>query len=404
MACRARAGVGDAPGTLLDWVKPPRIRTDERVDDVDRDHSFDPDDDLSRISPELALVDPELARRLREREPVAGAAPRPDPAAAAAPGVASVGGGRVASGRREAAGDRARAGRRRRPGTGSPRSRRRAAIPALRPLGPLDVPVRLRCLPFRARSRRRRRALPGPDASRRSRRRPRPRRRLRWRRARPTLQRHPRRARSRSVRRPARRSPWWRRPGVQGFVAGSLLAVLGVAAVMPLSDDGSTISSPQAATPIERAAGGTAGAAPTSESSAPAHHARRPFRGEACHAVREGDDTVREAASGRPRRRPRPALARRKRPRRRRPPRPNRAGLPGRPSTAPPAITWSSSAARIASLLRETVRPTLELGTSWRHEGRVVRLTPGQYRWYVWPVTSGGRAAKAIVQARLAIP
>ena len=41
------------------------------------DHSFDPDDDLSRISPEgSALVDPELARRLREREPVA-AMPRP---------------------------------------------------------------------------------------------------------------------------------------------------------------------------------------------------------------------------------------------------------------------------------------------------------------------------------------
>lgn len=29
----------------------------------------DPDDDLAAISPELALVDPELARRLREREP-----------------------------------------------------------------------------------------------------------------------------------------------------------------------------------------------------------------------------------------------------------------------------------------------------------------------------------------------
>lgn len=29
----------------------------------------DPDDDLAAISPELALIDPELARRLREREP-----------------------------------------------------------------------------------------------------------------------------------------------------------------------------------------------------------------------------------------------------------------------------------------------------------------------------------------------
>jgi hypothetical protein len=55
-------------------------------------------------------------------------------------------------------------------------------------------------------------------------------------------------------------------------------------------------------------------------------------------------------------------------------------------------------------LARETTKPVLELGESWRHEGRLVRLTPGAYRWYVWPVTSRGRATQAVVQARLTVP
>jgi hypothetical protein len=55
-------------------------------------------------------------------------------------------------------------------------------------------------------------------------------------------------------------------------------------------------------------------------------------------------------------------------------------------------------------LARETTKPVLELGESWRHEGRLVRLTPGAYRWYVWPVTSSGRATQAVVQARLTVP
>ena len=226
---------------------------------------------------------------------------------------------------------------------------------ALRPLGLLDVPVRLRCFPFRARSRRRRRALPGPDASRRSRRRPRPRRRLRRlrrRRAQLTLQRHPCRARSRSKRRPlaARRGGSIRAFGVRG--RGAYFALLGLAAVMTLLDDGSTVSliAPGGGFPhrARRRRGGRRGPDERVERSR-RHDARRPFRGEACHAVREGDDTVREApAAGREEGRdPRSREERR----RRRPPRPNRGGLPGRPSTAPPAITWSSSVARIGSSL-----------------------------------------------------
>ncbi len=55
-------------------------------------------------------------------------------------------------------------------------------------------------------------------------------------------------------------------------------------------------------------------------------------------------------------------------------------------------------------LAKETKQPILELGPSWRYEGRLVQLSPGTYRWYVWPVTKSGRATQAVVQAKLDIP
>ena len=56
-------------------------------------------------------------------------------------------------------------------------------------------------------------------------------------------------------------------------------------------------------------------------------------------------------------------------------------------------------------VLRATTRnPVYELPASWRHEGRVDRLTTGSYRWYVWPVLASGPAEAAIVQARLDVP
>ena len=55
-------------------------------------------------------------------------------------------------------------------------------------------------------------------------------------------------------------------------------------------------------------------------------------------------------------------------------------------------------------LARDTTQPILELAPTWRFEGKVVRLTPGTYRWYVWPVTKSGRATQAVVQAKLSIP
>ena len=54
-------------------------------------------------------------------------------------------------------------------------------------------------------------------------------------------------------------------------------------------------------------------------------------------------------------------------------------------------------------LAQDTKEPVLELAPSWRYQGRNVTLTPGEYRWYVWPVTASGRGAQAVVQAKLTV-
>ena len=51
-----------------------------------------------------------------------------------------------------------------------------------------------------------------------------------------------------------------------------------------------------------------------------------------------------------------------------------------------------------------TKAPAYELASSWRHAGKTERLSPGGYKWYVWPVFSSGPAAQAVVQARLTVP
>jgi hypothetical protein len=51
-----------------------------------------------------------------------------------------------------------------------------------------------------------------------------------------------------------------------------------------------------------------------------------------------------------------------------------------------------------------TTDPVYELPGAWRHKGRAERLTAGGYRWYVWPVLSSGPAAEAVVQAKLTVP
>jgi hypothetical protein len=52
----------------------------------------------------------------------------------------------------------------------------------------------------------------------------------------------------------------------------------------------------------------------------------------------------------------------------------------------------------------ETAKPEILMPRRWRFDGRLRRLEPGEYRWYVWPVVNGQRKATAIVQAKLVVP
>lgn len=52
----------------------------------------------------------------------------------------------------------------------------------------------------------------------------------------------------------------------------------------------------------------------------------------------------------------------------------------------------------------EKAKPEILIPRRWRFDGRVRRLEPGEYRWYVWPVVNGRRKATAIVQAKLVVP
>jgi hypothetical protein len=52
----------------------------------------------------------------------------------------------------------------------------------------------------------------------------------------------------------------------------------------------------------------------------------------------------------------------------------------------------------------ETTKPEIVIRNRWRLDGRLRRLEPGSYRWYVWPLVNGRRTASAIVQARLVVP
>ena len=48
-------------------------------------------------------------------------------------------------------------------------------------------------------------------------------------------------------------------------------------------------------------------------------------------------------------------------------------------------------------------RPQLSVPARWTFEGESRSLEPAEYRWYVWPVVDGTRAANAVVQAKLVI-
>jgi hypothetical protein len=51
----------------------------------------------------------------------------------------------------------------------------------------------------------------------------------------------------------------------------------------------------------------------------------------------------------------------------------------------------------------DTRRPAVTIPARWTFAGRDRRLTPGEYRWYVWPVIAGRQSARAIVQSRLTV-
>jgi hypothetical protein len=52
----------------------------------------------------------------------------------------------------------------------------------------------------------------------------------------------------------------------------------------------------------------------------------------------------------------------------------------------------------------ETTKPEILIRARWRLGGKVHRLQPGEYRWYVWPRVAGRREAKATVRAALLVP
>lgn len=49
----------------------------------------------------------------------------------------------------------------------------------------------------------------------------------------------------------------------------------------------------------------------------------------------------------------------------------------------------------------DTQHTVITIPVRWTFDGRMQALEPGEYRWYVWPLVAGIRAARAIVQARL---
>ena len=52
----------------------------------------------------------------------------------------------------------------------------------------------------------------------------------------------------------------------------------------------------------------------------------------------------------------------------------------------------------------DTELPAITVPATWTLARRRHALEPAVYRWYVWPVASGRRAARATVQAKLVIP
>ncbi len=241
---------------------------------------------------------------------------------------------------------------------------------------------------------------------------------------------------------PARRAP---RPRRRGRRMAALLLAVAVASVAVLGVLRLTGGRP---TPVAPAAGRQSGFRPArARSSKPKpkprraprrprraqRHPRRPSRSPLRSRRRRPSEQRHRSQSPAqlPRRRSRPRLRSRSRSRSQRPrpsPPPRRRRRfrvdrqrrrPHRPRRSPRRATRRFAWAPVdgatgyhVELFRGTDRvlavdtkePVLELGSTWRYGGKTVQLTPGAYRWYVWPVTKSGRATQAVVQAKLAVP
>jgi hypothetical protein len=88
---------------------------------------------------------------------------------------------------------------------------------------------------------------------------------------------------------------------------------------------------------------------------------------------------------------------------------------PAEPTPVPRRFAWAPVAGADAyrvEFFRGNVRvyvaspktAQLTVPASWTLGGKRRMLTPGEYRWYVWPITSGRTAQNAVVQATLVVP
>jgi hypothetical protein len=98
-------------------------------------------------------------------------------------------------------------------------------------------------------------------------------------------------------------------------------------------------------------------------------------------------------------------------------PRPKPASKPVPAAPAPvslPTFTWTPLATATGyefQLFRgselvfraRTPKPSIALPPAWTFKGRLVRVTPGTYRWYVWPLAGEKRQDTAVVQAKLTV-
>lgn len=378
----------------------------------------DADDELSGISPELVLVDPELARLVRERESSYGApAPLPPrraatlrlvPTPAVEPGIvprpAPSGPPAGAEPEPQPAVDAGSAASSTPPPPPPPviADAAPAATPAVElservvdaeparavapPRPPIPTPLaepvrRPTAAPSSARS-----ALQAVGST-----------------AEPVMP-HPVK-RTSVAPRPVRALP----PGRSGRRVLALLGGVAVASAVVLallqltggpSETSQTAAGPRAKSP----ATGAPHAAPTGEARPPA---KVPARAKAKTKPASKPKTVAKEKAGKATR-----------------PKPSATAKPGTAKTAPATASAAPPATRRFAwapvdgaigyhvelfkgdervLVRETKKPMLELDPTWRYEGRTMTLTPGEYRWYVWPVTKSGRAAQAVVQAKLTV-